>query len=139
MTVRYNVAATSGNLNGITSGNIQAGTAIFMGNIVPKVKSLSSLVSVTAATSTITLAAKWQVSNDNSTWVDLAHEPQNPAAVVLATGTTTIVTKVIPAPEAVYGWQWARIAVVVGVTTGASADLFAIGYSYRQVIGGDRG
>lgn len=139
MTVRNNVSSSSGNLDTLVSGSVQAGNAIFMGNIAPKLKSLSAKVAVTAATSTITLAAKWQVSNDNSTWVDVAHEPQNPAAVVLATGTAAIVTKVIPAPEAVYGWMWARVAIVTGVTTAGATDLFAIGYNYRQVTAGDRG
>lgn len=139
MTVRNNVSSSSGDFNTLVAGSVVAGTAIFMGNIAPKLKSLSAKVAVTAATSTITLAAKWQVSNDNSTWIDVSNGTQNAAAVVLATGTTTIVTKVIAAPEAAYGWMWARVAVVTGVATGGATDLYAIGYNYRQMSSGDRG
>jgi len=137
MALRNAVAATSGNLNTLIAGSVQAGTAIFMGQSWRKVLGLSALVSVTAATSTLTLAAKWQVSVDNSTWLDVANGTQNAASVVLATGTAAIVTKVIPAPDVVYGYPYARVAVVTGVTTAAAGDLYAMSYSYRQLTGAE--
>jgi hypothetical protein len=137
MSLRNAVAASSGNLNGITTSQIQGGTAVFMGQAWRKVSGLSALVSLTAATSTITLGTKWQVSVDNSTWLDVANGTQNAAAVVFATGTAAIVTKVVPAPDVVYGYPYARIAIVVGVTTGATGDLYSISYSYRQLTGAE--
>lgn len=137
MSLRNAVSATSGNLNTLVAGSVQAGNAVFMGQAWRKVLGLSALVSVTAATSTLTLAAKWQVSVDNSTWLDVANGSQNAAAVVLATGTASIVTKVIPAPDTVYGYPFARIAIVTGVATAGASDLFAISYSYRQLTGAE--
>jgi hypothetical protein len=113
-----------------------------MGNIAPKVKNLSCKAVLLAETNTITLTTKWQVSNDNSTWVDCANGSQNAAGVIVGTGTSgsdTAVTRVYPAPESVYGWQWARMVVVVGVTTGAVGDTYTLSYAYRQVIAGDPG
>ncbi len=137
MTIRTNTSASSGTFNGIVAGSDIAGNALFMGNIAPKVKHLSAKVAVDVETDTITISAVWQVSNDNSTWFDVANGSQNASSVALGTGTAgadALVTKVMQAPDAVYGWQWARIALRVGVTTGASADTYAIGYSFRQVV-----
>ncbi len=142
MTIRNAVSAASGTFNTVGAGSDVTGAAVFMGNIQPKVKSLSAKVAAKAETDTITLSAIWQVSNDNSTWVDCATSPQNAVPVVIGTGTSgsdATVTKVYPAPELVYGWQWARIALRVGVTTGAAGDTYALSYAYRQIVGGDRG
>lgn len=135
---RYNVSGVSGNANTLASGSVIAGNAIFLGVNFQKVASLSALVSFTAATSTLTATGKWQVSNDNSTWVDAAGSG-NAANVTFATGTAAIVTKSIDAPIGVYGWKYARFAFVTGVTTGAAGDLYSIAYSYRQLTGAERG
>lgn len=135
--LKYNAAPSSGNINTNVAGTVVGGNAIFLGNSYKKVAALSALVAVTAATATLTFSAKWQVSNDGSTWVDLANGTQNAAAVVLTTGTAAIVTKVIPAPDAIYGWQFARIAISNGVATGAAGDLYALGYCYRQLTGAE--
>ncbi len=137
MSLRKAVGSTSGNLNTITTSQIQAGATVFMGESWRKVASLSANVSLTPATSTITLGTKWQVSNDNVNWFDVANGTQNAAAVVFGTGTTTIVQKIVPAPDTVYGYPYARIAIVVGVTTGAVGDLYAISYNYRQLTGAE--
>lgn len=137
MSLRQAVGASSGNINGNVAGTVVGGTSVFMGQAWRKVMGLSALVSVTAATSTLTFSAKWQVSNDNSTWLDIANGSQNAAAVVLATGTTTIVTKVIPAPDSVYGYAFARVAISNGVATGGSSDLYAMSYNYRQLTGAE--
>lgn len=135
MAMRYSVNSTSGNANGSVAGTVVGGTALVMGdNARMKVKNLSALVTVLAETNTLTWSAKWQVSNDNSTWVDVTNGPQNAAAVAIATGTAgadAAVSRTIGAPEAVYGWRYARIAVFNGVATGASADTYALSYSYR--------
>ena len=135
MALRYNVYSSSGNANTLGTGSVVAGSAVSLGdNARQKVKEISALVTVLAETSTFTWAAKVQVSNDNSTWVDVANGTQNAAAVVLATGTAgadSAVSKVIPFPDNIYGWKFARIALVTGGTTGASADTYAIGYVLR--------
>lgn len=135
MTMRYNAHSSSGNADTLATGSVIAGTAVELGdNSRQKVRSLSALVTVDAETNTFTFATKWQVSNDGSTWVDVANGPQNAASVVLATGTAgadAAVSKAIPAPDAIYGWRKARIALVTGGTTGAAIDTYALGYSYR--------
>ncbi len=139
--IRYNQFASTGTFDAIGIGSQKSGTAVPLGRINSRLRDLSALVTVDAETDTLTVAAQWQVSNDNSTWVNVAHAPQNPAAVVLATGTAgadAAVTKAIPAPNGVNGWAWARLALVVAGTTGATGDTYSIGYCYRQVVGGDR-
>lgn len=135
MPLRYNAHASSGTLDTLVAGTTTGGTAVAIGdNTRQKVRALSALVTVDAETNTITISAKWQVSNDNSTWVDVANGSQNAAAVVLATGTggaDAAVTRVIPAPDSVYGWRYARVAVVNGVVTGNAVDTYAMSYSYR--------
>lgn len=137
-TLRYNAHQSTGDFNGITAGNSVAGNAVFLNEAVrQKASSLSAVVVVKAETNTMTLTALWQVSNDKSTWLDLAYAPNNAAAVVIATGTAgadAAVTKVFQAPEAVNGYRFARIAIVVGVQTGTASDTYTIGYSYRQLV-----
>lgn len=137
MALRNAVGATSGNLNTLVAGTSTPGSSVFLGQSWRKVAGLSATVSVTAATSTITLATKWQVSTDNVNFTDVVNGTQNAATVVLATGTAAIVTRVIPAPDVVYGFPYARIAVVNGVVTGAAGDLYAISYNYRQLSGAE--
>jgi hypothetical protein len=106
-----------------------------MGTVEPG--SLCALVTVDAETNTLTLAAKWQGSNDGSTWYDVV-QPHNPADVVLATGTSgadAAVTKIIEAPAGIYGNRFGRCAVYNGVATGGSADTYSIGYNYVRYPG----
>lgn len=137
MSLRYKVSASSGNANGNVAGTVVGGTALFMGNRSRKMKSLSAVVNVTAATSTLTWSGKWQVSNDNSSWDD-ARSSNNPAYVALATGTSSATGDIsIDAPLSVYGFRYARFAVFNGVATGAAGDLYAISYCYRALSGAD--
>lgn len=139
MALRKLILSKTGDFDSVAAGAAVNGNAITIGDGARlKIKGLSALVTVDAETNTITLAAKWQVSNDNSTWYDVANGTQNAAAVVLATGTggaDAAVTKVIPAPDAVYGWVYARLSIVVGVTTGTTSDTYTIAYSCRSVRG----
>lgn len=136
MALRYNVAGVSGNANTLVSGSVIAGNAVFVGSNYQKVSNLTALVSVTAATSTITFVGQWQVSNDNSTWVKAANS-NNAAYVTIATGTAAIVTESFDAPSAVYGWRYARFVLITGVTTGGASDLYSIAYGYRQLTGAE--
>jgi len=136
MGLRYNVSGVSGNANTLVAGSVIAGNSVFMGQNFRKVASLVALVSFTAATSTLTATGKWQGSNDNSTWVDLASS-NNAANVTYTTGTATIVTKSLDAPQGAYGWKYVRFVFVTGVATGAAGDLYSIAYSYRQLTGAE--
>lgn len=132
-TKKYNVSGATGTFDTIAAGSAVSGNAVFLGNDVQRVSSLSALLVIDAETSTITIAARWQVSNDNSTWVEVAHNAANGAATVIATGTAgadASVTKVYEAPAAIYGYKFARVQMVVGVTTGAVGDTYTYGYSY---------
>lgn len=132
---RFNSSIASGTANGVAAGSAVNGNSLFLGGDSAKVTNLSALIDVDIETSTITLTAKWQVSNDASTWYDLAHGTQNAAGVVIGTGTggaDASIQRVIPAPDCIYGYRFARLALVVGVTTGAAADTYSIGYSYTQ-------
>lgn len=135
MPMRYNAHSSSGNINGQAAGSVVGGAAVDLGdNSYQKVRNLSALVTVEAETASLTFTAKWQVSNDGSTWVDVANGSQNAAGVALATGTAgddPVVSRSIPAPDSIYGWRKARIALVTGGATGATADTYALGYCYR--------
>ena len=140
MTIAYNLDKITGTFNGINAGVAVAGNAISIGNETQRVRNLAAVLALDIETSTLTATALWQVSNDKSTWVDVAYAPNNAAAVVFATGTggaDPTVTKIIPAPDAVYGYRFARISVVMGVTNGTTNDTYEIGYSYRRIVGGE--
>lgn len=125
------VHSSTGDVDSQTAGSTVGMSTVAMSRVRPG--TLSALYVVDAETNTITLAAKWQVSADGSTWNDVANAPGNPAAVVLATGTggaDAAVTKAVPAPEAVSGWRFARASIVVGVTTGTSSDTYTVSYNY---------
>jgi hypothetical protein len=139
MTMRYNAHSSSGNLDTLAAGTVVGGTAVDLGdNSRQKVRSLSALVTVDMETTSITATIKWQVSNDGTTWVDVANGSQNAAGVVLATGTAgadASVARAFPAPDAIYGWRKARIALVTAGATGAAVDTYAFGYCYRTGLG----
>lgn len=129
------VSTATGNATGIGSGSAVSGNAVFMGGTSLKVSDLSALISVTANTSGLTLAPRWQVSADNSTWYTCKADPDN-ANAVLATGASgggnVTGNVVLPAPSFVKGWKYARAQVVVGAATGTTNDLYSIAYNYRQ-------
>jgi len=129
----YNQADTGTTvMTGIVAGTTTGGPTLLMSKVVGN--TLSALVTVEAETNTLTISVKWQVSNDNSTWVDVA--PYNNAAfVVWATGTggdDAVITKMLPLPASAYGWKYARAAVLNLVADGLIADTYRIGYCYEQ-------
>jgi len=135
MPLRYAFHSLTGNLNGNTAGTVEGATGVLMGdNNRQKVRNLSALVTIDCETDTLTVTGLWQVSNDNSTWVTVTNGPQNAAGVVLLTGTAgadAAATVCYQAPDAVYGWRYARFAIQNGVTTGATADTYTVSYCYR--------
>ena len=84
---------------------------------------LACTAAVVAKTSTTTFTGTWQVSDDNSTYVDCV-DPNNPASVAIATGTGSSVTttKAVGAPLAVYGYKYARLRVTTAVSTADGTD-----------------
>lgn len=118
------------------AGTTTAGTALATAGI--EMGSLSCLFTLLAETNTITLTGKFQVSNDNSTWYNLAGDAQNPANVLLCTGTAgadTATSVVLPVPPSALGWKYVRPAVVNGVATGASGDTYAMTFYFRKFSG----
>jgi hypothetical protein len=94
---------------------------------------LACTAAVVAKTSTTTFTGTWQVSDDNSTFVDCV-DPNNPASVAIATGTGSSVTttKSIGAPIAVFGYKFARLKVTTAVSTADGTDdgvTFSLRYS----------
>lgn len=122
----------SGNLNTLVAGStVNGGSLLVSDSVRVKLKNLSAQVSATAATATLTVSFKWQVSIDGTTFLDVANGPQNAASVVFTTGTSAIKSGVIQAPEAVYAWAYTRIVLVTGVATGAAGDLYTMSYTAR--------
>jgi hypothetical protein len=119
-------------MTGIVKGATTGGPTLMMSMV--KTGSLSALVALDAETDTITLQAFWEVSNDGVTFVPIV--PLNNAAnVVWATGTAgadATVTKVLPAPESIYGWRYARVSVMNLVANGLIADTYEIGYCFEK-------
>lgn len=128
---RYNVSAVTGNADTLVAGSVITGNTVDTSRLAKG--TLSALVTVDCETNTLTMTAKWQVSKDASTWVDVALT-NNAANVTLATGTAGAdadVVRAIVAPEAVFGWNYARLVIVTGVVTGNAVDTYSIGYCYR--------
>jgi hypothetical protein len=118
------------------AGTTTGGTALATASVEPG--SLSCLFTVLAETNTITITGKFQVSDDNSTWYNLAGDAQNPANVAIATGTAgadTAVSVVLPVPLSALGWKYVRPAIVNGVATGASGDTYSFSFRYRRLSG----
>lgn len=130
MALNYrSLAALSGDFDGDAAGTAANGTAVALRNVEPG--TLSAYFDVSATTNTATITGKFQVSNDNSTFIDVA--PMNNAAnVALTTGTGSAVTgdKVLPVPQEVWGWKYFRGVCVLGGTTGAATETYAVTYRW---------
>lgn len=141
MTMRYNAHVKTGNANTLVAGSVIAGNPVDMGdNTRQKVRNLSALVTVDCETDTLTMAGRWEVSNDGTTWVTVTNGTQNAAGVVFATGTggaDADVVRCFPASEAVYAWRKARFSIVTAAVTGNTVDTYSIGYQYRTNSVGD--
>lgn len=130
------IATASGNLNTVVAGVSTSAAALVIDLDVVRALpgSISALFTVDAETNTLTIEGGWQVSNDGSTWFDIADQ-NNAARVVLATGTAgadAAVSKVLVAPMAVHGWRYCRPVVVNRVATGNTVDTWAIELHHRR-------
>lgn len=125
-------SSSSGNFNTKAAGDTVSGSTITIDMVEPP--TLSALVALDAETDTITLTPYWEVSADQTTWYRV-YDQNGTASTAQATGTAgadATVSRVLNAPGAVYGWRFCRVTVVVGVTTGATADTYAISYNYAR-------
>lgn len=135
-TLQYN---TTSHLSGV-AGTAFSGTDVNTdmsqgGSNKPRPNTLSAEVAITAATASLAVYLKWQVSNDKTTYLDVANTPSNAAAVAIVTGTAAATTKVIPAPEAVYGYPYCRAVLYSGGATGSAGDTVSIGYHWQKPVG----
>jgi len=129
-TLRFNTNVVTGSLNGVSNASV-TGNSNFMGTSFLKIDHLSAYLIVTAATSSVVVKPYWQVSNDNSTFKTVQNDPNCILQLGIATGAgRTSVT--FSAPECVKGYKYARCMLAVSGATGLTADLYSIGYSYRQ-------
>lgn len=128
--------ASTGTLSG-ASGTVFTGSTILPdqslgGSNKPRAGTLSAQLSVTAATSSLAVYLKWEVSHDNSTWIQCLTSPQNAAPVALVTGTSTVITRSAPAPDCVYGYKYARASLYSAGATGTGGDAVGIGYVFSR-------
>lgn len=123
-------------LNTVTSGSTAstAGLVISVAQSDIEWESLCAIVETDITTSTITVATKWQVSNDNTNWVDFRDKNGTTRTTVAAAGTGSLVTtQYVQAFDGVNcPFPYVRIAALVGVTTGAAGDNVTASYQYRR-------
>lgn len=109
-----------------------AGNAVQMQDVV--VGTLCANIYAQATTNTLTISAKWKVSDNGITWRD-AKVPNNAANVVIVTGTGSAVADniVLAAPDCVYGKRYAKCDLVTAGATAAAGDEYNISYGYQGV------
>ncbi len=125
-------AAITGDLDGNVTTTVE-GVASPVRPETHVIGTLSALVVLDAETTSLAVAAYWQVSDDGSTYYDVAGLPNNAANVALATGTAgadASVTRVLPAPLCVHAWKYARLAFVNTGATGTTNDTFSVKYKF---------
>lgn len=135
---RYNANVATGNFTGVTTGATFNGSTLHIGERQRDILDLAAHIIATITMTNATLKAGWQVSNDSSNYVSVALSPENPAAVVMATGVASGTTLAVGAPHAVYGYKYARCQLTwTSTTAGTTNDAVSVGYSYRQLNAGD--
>lgn len=135
---RFNANVATGNFNGVTvAGSAVNGNSLHVGETQRDVHDLAAHLIITCSITGATMGAQWQGSNDASSWVNVAHNTENPATVALTTGIVSGSTKAVGAPLGVYGYKYARCQVLYsGSTAGTTNEAISIGYTYRQIDAG---
>jgi hypothetical protein len=132
----YNSKSSTGNFDGQTSGSSMVGArALHVGQQRQDLECISAKLSVTGLTTSSTISARWQGSDDGVSWEDIASGPSNPDPVALVTGTGTAiaVSLTIPAPSAVYGYKYARaLPVFANTIPGVTTDAWSVSYAFRR-------
>lgn len=97
-------------------------------------ESLSAIVETNLTTNTITATTKWQVSNDGTAWIDLLGKNAAANVTKANAGTGSLVTaQYVQAFDGINpGFPYLRLAVLVGVTTGAAGDNVTVAYNFRK-------
>jgi hypothetical protein len=129
-TLRFNAHIVTGTMNGVSNASVTGGT-VHMGGTFLKLENLSAYLIVTAATSSLVVKPYWQVSNDGTTFKTMQNDANCSIQLAIATATENV-TEVLPTPRGIEGYRYARCMLAVSGATGAAADLYSIGYSYRQ-------
>jgi len=129
-TLRFNTGIVTGTMNGVSNASVTGGT-VFLGTSFQKVEHLSAYLIVTAATASVVVKPYWQVSNDGSTFKTMQNDANAGIQLAIATAVENV-TEVLPTPKGIEGYKYARCMLAVSGATGAAADLYSIGYSYRQ-------
>jgi hypothetical protein len=123
-------------LNGITAGSTasSAGLVLPLSNPTFQIEweSLWALVETDLTTSTITATSKWQYSPDGTNWLDVLGLNAAANVTKAAAGTGSLITTqyahafagMNPAAQAV------RLAIQVGVATGAAGDNATVSYFF---------
>lgn len=112
------------------NGASVAGPTLLMSNV--EQGTLSARCIFLAQTTSLTLAALWEISDDGTNWRQ-ARGVSNATPVAIATGTAgadTAVARNVDAPNAVYGSRYARCSVLLGGANGASGDQASVAYDY---------
>ena len=129
---QQSASSSTGDFDSLAAGTVTAMAAVSNTRIRPG--TLSATMVLDAETNTLTLSAGWEVSDSpDSGFKTLALAPNNPAAVVIATGTggaDAAVTVVIPAPAAASGHRFVRATVTNGVATGTTSDTYTVSYNH---------
>lgn len=137
-TRRYNASIATGNFTGATTGAQVNGTRLHIGQDQRDIVDLAAHIIGTVTMTSALMKAQWQGSDDGTTYVNVAHNPENPAAIAFATGVQNAATLGVGAPQGVYSYKYARCAVLwTSSTAGTTNDAVSIGYNYRQVAAGD--
>ncbi|MDP9148520.1 MAG: hypothetical protein M3O36_01050 [Myxococcota bacterium] len=96
--------------------------------------SVAAIVETNVTTTSLTVTAKWQVSNDGTNWIDLL--TKNSAANVqkAATGTGSLVTTqfVMSLDGVNPAFPYLRAAVLSAGATGGAGDSCTIAYNFRK-------
>ena len=97
-------------------------------------ESLTANVQTGITTSTITAQTQWQVSNDGTNWASVVPLAGTQYTTVAAAGTGSLVTNTyVQALDGINpSHRYIRLAVLVGVVTGAAGDNVTVSYNWRQ-------
>lgn len=129
-------ASTTGNFDSDAAGTTDTFATVVMSQVQPG--SLVADLTVDIESASLTMALSWQVSMDNSTFTTVMSAPNNAAAVILGTGTggaDAAISRIAPAPDAVYTFPYARCALTTAGATGATTDTYDVKYRYLRAQG----
>jgi len=125
-------------LSGVTANSTasSAGLVIAVGGPQFNIQweSLHAIVETNLTTSTITATTKWQVSNDGTNWLDLLGKNGAANVTKAAAGTGSLITtQYVQAFDGINpAFPYLRLAVLVGVATGAAGDNVTVSYNWTK-------